>query len=86
VNKFSSDTPAEMQMIVDAALKAGAFAACPATHWAEGGKGAAPLANALVAACASNSAPGFRFLYGLDQPIKAKIEAVRLVSGAFLVA
>jgi formyltetrahydrofolate synthetase len=43
-------------------------------HWAEGGEGAAKLAEAVVAACEKPS--NFQFLYPLDWPIKKKIETI----------
>lgn len=84
VNRFATDTDAEIAAVREAALAAGAAAAVEATHWARGGAGAVELAKAVAAACAdaraglpaSADAPAFRFLYPLDLPIKAKIEAI----------
>ncbi|KAI7247508.1 C-1-tetrahydrofolate synthase, partial [Hortaea werneckii] len=39
INKFETDTDAELQVIREEAIKAGAVDAIPANHWAEGGKG-----------------------------------------------
>ena len=44
INKFETDTEAEIAVIREEALKAGAVDAIPANHWAEGGKGAVDLA------------------------------------------
>ena len=43
-------------------------------HWADGGKGAIELAEMVIAAAEQPSE--FKFLYDLDQPIKAKIETI----------
>jgi formyltetrahydrofolate synthetase len=74
VNRFSRDTDAELEMVVRAALEAGAAEAVVADHWARGGAGAVDLARAVIAACARPAA--FRFLYPLDWDIKAKIERI----------
>jgi len=74
VNAFSTDTEAELDLVREAALTAGAEDAVKCTHWAEGGKGAKDLAEAVVAACEKPSQ--FEFLYPLDVPIKEKIETI----------
>jgi methylenetetrahydrofolate dehydrogenase (NADP+)/methenyltetrahydrofolate cyclohydrolase/formyltetrahydrofolate synthetase/formate--tetrahydrofolate ligase len=74
VNNFSSDTAEEVKMVRKAAEAAGAEAAVPAKHWAEGGKGAVELAEAVIAACQKPS--NFKFLYDLDISIKEKIETI----------
>jgi formyltetrahydrofolate synthetase len=74
VNSFTTDTPAEMEMIREYAVAQGAEDAVVTRHWAAGGQGAAALAEAVVAAC---DKPGdFRFLYPLDWSIKEKIEHI----------
>ncbi|MGH2625701.1 MAG: formate--tetrahydrofolate ligase, partial [Anaerolineales bacterium] len=81
VNSFSTDTPAELELVRLAAREAGAEDALVATHWADGGKGAAGLARAVVASAEQPSK--FRFLYPLDVPIKQKIETIcREIYGA----
>lgn len=74
VNGFATDTNAEMEMVRKYAEEQGAFAAVRSTHWADGGKGAAALAEAVVAACEQPS--NFKFLYPLDWSIKQKIEHI----------
>ncbi len=74
INRFPTDTEAEIELVQQAALEAGAVAAVPATHWAEGGKGAIALAEAVAEACARPSA--FRFLYEPERPLKEKIEVI----------
>jgi len=74
VNSFANDTPAEVELVRQVALEAGAMDAVVSRHWMEGGKGAVALAEAVVKACEKPSK--FKFLYPLDQPIKTKIETI----------
>ncbi|NTV81735.1 MAG: formate--tetrahydrofolate ligase, partial [Candidatus Aminicenantes bacterium] len=74
VNRFSSDTEAEIALVRRAAFEAGADDAVMSDHWTEGGAGAVALAEAVIAACAKPSA--FRFLYPLELDIKKKIETI----------
>lgn len=74
VNRFSSDSDAEIALVRKAALAAGAEAAVESTVWANGGKGGAELAEAVVEACEKKS--NFNFLYPLDMPIKEKIKTL----------
>ena len=61
--RFSTDTDAELELVRQLSLEAGAFAAVVANHWAKGGAGATDLANAVVAACESSRAAGSPFKY-----------------------
>lgn len=61
INRFSTDTEAELNLVRDLSLENGAFAAVVANHWAEGGKGAVDLANAVSEACAASRAAGSPF-------------------------
>src|SRR5262249_29109993 len=63
VNRFAADTAAEVAVVREEALAAGAADAVLANHWAEGGRGAADLARAVVAACATARREDFRLLY-----------------------
>lgn len=74
VNSFANDTQAEVEMVCQASLKAGAMDAVVSRHWMEGGAGAIDLAHAVIKACDAPS--NFQFLYPLDQPIKTKIETI----------
>jgi methylenetetrahydrofolate dehydrogenase (NADP+)/methenyltetrahydrofolate cyclohydrolase/formyltetrahydrofolate synthetase/formate--tetrahydrofolate ligase len=74
VNKFSSDTPAEIELIRQHAIAAGAETAVMSDHWANGGDGATELAEAVAAACRQPS--DFKFLYPLELGIKQKIEII----------
>ncbi|XP_020268887.1 formate--tetrahydrofolate ligase [Asparagus officinalis] len=81
INKFATDTEAEMNAVRSAAIKAGAFDAVVCSHHAHGGKGAVDLGIAVQKACESQKDP-MRFLYPLDSGIKAKIEAIAKSYGA----
>jgi len=74
VNRFTSDTDAEVELIRQAALGAGADDAVLSEVWAKGGEGGAALAEAVVKACEKPS--DFKFLYPLDMSIKEKIETI----------
>jgi formyltetrahydrofolate synthetase len=74
VNQFSTDTPAEVELIRQKAKAAGAEDAVMSSHWADGGKGALHLAEAVAAACQKPT--NFQFLYPLDWSIKQKIERI----------
>jgi methylenetetrahydrofolate dehydrogenase (NADP+)/methenyltetrahydrofolate cyclohydrolase/formyltetrahydrofolate synthetase len=74
INQFKDDTPAEIALIREKAIAAGAEDAVRCTHYANGGDGATELAEAVIAAC--NKPSNFRFLYPLDWTIKEKIEKI----------
>ena len=76
VNAFKDDTPAELEMIREYAVGEGAEDSVVTTHWADGGAGAAKLAEAVVAACEKPS--NFEFLYPLEWSIKQKIEKIAI--------
>ncbi len=73
VNCFVSDFQSEIDVIGRVAEEAGARWAV-STHWADGGSGAKELARTVVEAAEEPSE--FRFLYELDQPLKAKMEKI----------
>ena len=74
VNRFTSDTDAEVELVRKAALEAGAEDAVSSTHWTDGGEGALVLAKAVMAAC--EKPVRFSFLYPLEWAIKKKIETI----------
>eukprot|EP00529_Nitzschia_sp_RCC80_P016479 CAMPEP_0113518214 /NCGR_PEP_ID=MMETSP0014_2-20120614/42735_1 /TAXON_ID=2857 /ORGANISM="Nitzschia sp." /LENGTH=658 /DNA_ID=CAMNT_0000415587 /DNA_START=96 /DNA_END=2072 /DNA_ORIENTATION=- /assembly_acc=CAM_ASM_000159 len=76
VNKFATDTDAEIEVVKKAAMDAGAFDAVLSNHWAEGGAGAAELGKAVDRACKANDEDNFKFLYDLDLSIKEKVEII----------
>ena len=74
VNRFATDTDAEIELVQRLAVEAGAEAAVLADHWAEGGAGAVELGEAVIAACSRKSQ--FNFLYSVEASIKEKIECI----------
>ncbi|KAL5452195.1 hypothetical protein PMIN06_006018 [Paraphaeosphaeria minitans] len=74
INKFSTDTQAEIDIIKEEALAAGAEDAIAANHWAEGGKGAVDLAKGIIAA--SNAKSDFKLLYDLEGTVQERIDAI----------
>ncbi|MFO7584502.1 MAG: formate--tetrahydrofolate ligase [Anaerolineales bacterium] len=74
VNSFANDTPAEVEIVRQAALDAGAMDAVVSTHWMDGGAGSVALAEAVIKAAEQPS--NFEFLYPLETSIKEKIEII----------
>jgi methylenetetrahydrofolate dehydrogenase (NADP+) / methenyltetrahydrofolate cyclohydrolase / formyltetrahydrofolate synthetase len=74
VNSFANDTPAEVELVRQAALEAGAMDAVVSTHWMDGGAGSVALAEAVIKAAEQPS--DFKFLYPLEMSIKEKIEII----------
>ena len=81
INKFETDTEAEIAVIREEALKAGAVDAIPANHWAEGGKGAVDLARGVITASAQEK--NFKLLYDLEGSVQERIEKIgKIMYGA----
>lgn len=74
INSHKNDTKAEHDLIKRAAMEHGAFACVTSNHWAEGGKGAVDLADALIDAC--NQESSFKFLYDVELSIEEKINKI----------
>jgi methylenetetrahydrofolate dehydrogenase (NADP+)/methenyltetrahydrofolate cyclohydrolase/formyltetrahydrofolate synthetase len=74
INRFESDTEAEIAVIKEESIAAGAEDAVPANHWAEGGAGAIDLAKAVMTA--SSKEKDFKLLYDLDGSIQERIERI----------
>ena len=74
INRFKYDTDAEVRLVQQRAEEAGAYAAVPSNHWAEGGRGSIELGEAVIDACEQPN--NFEFLYPLDYSIKQKIETI----------
>ncbi|XP_059952009.1 C-1-tetrahydrofolate synthase, cytoplasmic isoform X3 [Mesoplodon densirostris] len=74
VNAFKTDTEAELDLITRLAKEHGAFDAVKCTHWAEGGKGALVLAQAVQRAAQAPSS--FQLLYDLKLPVEDKIRII----------
>jgi methylenetetrahydrofolate dehydrogenase (NADP+)/methenyltetrahydrofolate cyclohydrolase/formyltetrahydrofolate synthetase len=75
INRFYTDTDAEIEVVRKEALAAGAVSAVPATHFAEGGAGAVDLANAVVKA-SDIPKPDFKLLYNLSGSVHDRISAI----------
>lgn len=74
INAFKTDTDAELDLISRLSREHGAFDAVKCTHWAEGGRGALGLAQAVQRA--SQAPSSFRLLYDLELPIEDKIRII----------
>ncbi|KAH9906728.1 formate-tetrahydrofolate ligase [Xylariomycetidae sp. FL2044] len=75
VNKFVTDTDAEISVIREEAIAAGAEDAILANHWAEGGKGAVDLAKGVVAA--ATKPKDFKFTYEVEGgSVQERMEAI----------
>src|SRR3990167_2503944 len=73
INRFSADTPAEIDLVMGACAKLG-VEAIMADHWAMGGEGAADVARAVVKIC--DSGHKLKLLYPDEMPLFAKIETI----------
>ncbi|MBT6857187.1 MAG: formate--tetrahydrofolate ligase [Rhodospirillaceae bacterium] len=74
LNRFSSDTDAEIALVLKTATENG-IDAVECTHWADGGAGTEALAARVVDNIENN--PGsFNFLYEDDLPLWEKIETI----------
>jgi formate--tetrahydrofolate ligase len=74
INRFSADTAAEIDAVKTACAKLGVQAVM-ADHWAQGGKGAADVAHAVVKVIAENRSR-LRLLYPDEMPLAEKIRLV----------
>lgn len=75
INKMSSDTDNEHEVIREEALKAGATDAIVSNHWEEGGKGAVDLAEGVINA-ANSIDNDFQFLYDTAPSVEEKIATI----------
>ena len=79
INRFPTDTDAEIETLVALAAEAG-VAAYPATHFTDGGSGAEALAHGVLQAIEADSATsqgsGFKFVYDDDMSLTEKANAV----------
>ena len=74
INRFSADTDAEIALVKEACKKLG-VEAIMADHWAEGGKGAADVARAVLKAADSGKSK-LKLLYPDDMPLVDKIRTI----------
>ncbi|SCU91396.1 LADA_0F09714g1_1 [Lachancea dasiensis] len=76
INRMSSDTDREHEIVKEEALKAGALDAIVSNHWEEGGRGAVTLAEGVVKACEQPN-DDFTFLYETEGlSVENKIGAI----------
>jgi len=73
VNRFTADTQAEMDLLTERVAKLGVKVVV-ATHWADGGAGAANVANIVVDLCNEKSSP--TFVYEDSDPLWEKMKKV----------
>ncbi|MGE5256238.1 MAG: formate--tetrahydrofolate ligase [Hyphomicrobiales bacterium] len=73
VNRFHSDTDAEIKIVKKAAEAAGARCA-ESQHWLKGGDGALELADAVIDAC--NDKTEFKFLYPLEMKLRDRVARI----------
>jgi formate--tetrahydrofolate ligase len=73
VNRFHTDTDAEVKVVKKAAEAAGARCA-ESQHWLKGGEGALELADAVIDAC--NSKTDFTFLYPLEMKLRDRVALI----------
>lgn len=74
VNAFKDDLPAELEWVRERSRKVGAFDAAVSTHWADGGRGAEQLADAVIRAVEQPAS--FTHLYDVTWSIRKKIETI----------
>lgn len=75
INKMSSDSDKEHDVIREESLKYGAADAIVSNHWEEGGKGAVDLANGVIQA-ANSIDKDFQFLYDTKPSVEEKINTI----------
>jgi len=74
VNKFTTDTQKEIDLIIRKSKEAGADDCVLSEVWLKGSEGGMDLARAVIKAAEKKS--DFKFLYPLDIPIKEKIKTI----------
>jgi len=80
INRFHTDTDAEVALVRKAAEAAGARCAA-SSHWADGGDGALELADVVKEACEEENE--FRFLYPMEMKLRERVEKIaKVVYGA----
>ncbi|MBR1534976.1 MAG: formate--tetrahydrofolate ligase [Ruminococcus sp.] len=75
LNRFPTDTDAEVQMVIDKCRELGVNTVL-STVWADGGAGGIEMAKEVIRLCEEESNENFRFAYELDQPVEKKIRDV----------
>ena len=75
VNRFPTDTDAEIDLIIKRCRELGVNVVL-STVWAEGGKGGEELAREVVRLCEEEDNSSFEFSYADDLSLREKVEAV----------
>jgi len=73
INRFYTDTNAEVAMVKKAAEAAGARCA-ESNHWLKGGQGALEFADAVIDACEAGN--DFKFLYPLKMKLRDRVDVI----------
>ncbi len=73
VNRFYTDTDAEVAVVKKSAEAAGARCA-ESQHWLKGGEGALELADAVIDAC--NEKNDFKYLYPLEMKLRDRVALI----------
>jgi len=73
VNRFYTDTDAEVAVVKKAAEAAGARCA-ESQHWLKGGEGALELADAVIEACKDTN--NFKFLYPIEMKLRDRVASI----------
>jgi formate--tetrahydrofolate ligase len=73
INRFYTDTDAEVAAVKKAAEAAGARCA-ESNHWLKGGEGALEFADAVIDAC--NEKNDFKFLYPLEMKLRDRVAKI----------
>lgn len=73
VNRFYTDTDAEVDVVRKAAEAAGARCAA-SKHWEQGGEGALEFADAVIEACEEGN--DFKFLYPLEMKLRDRVDKI----------
>ncbi len=75
VNRFPTDTDAEVELVIEECKKLGVNVVL-STVWADGGQGGIELAKEVIRLCEEEDSSNFTFSYDLDGTIEDKIEAI----------
>ncbi|MBT9169458.1 MAG: Formate--tetrahydrofolate ligase [Syntrophomonadaceae bacterium] len=73
INRFYTDTNAEVAVVKKAAEAAGARCA-ESQHWLKGGEGALELADAVIDACNDNN--DFKYLYPMEMKLRDRVAII----------
>ena len=73
INRFYTDTDAEVALVKKVAEAAGARCA-ESNHWLKGGEGALEFADAVIDACEAGN--DFKFLYPLEMKLRDRVDLI----------